>query len=53
MSTKHKAYDVAKLRSNRRQLVLAREAHAKGKICSEDFIWMAMQCYAAENRSKK
>jgi hypothetical protein len=29
----------------------AQLAHAKGAICTEDYIWSAMQCYAAELHS--
>lgn len=37
--------------SSRQQLVQARQAHAKGAIGTEDYIWVAMQCYAAEVRA--
>lgn len=61
MSVKHKSYhDVTAPSyqgkaspSSRRQLEVVRQAHAKGKMCSEDFIWAAMQCYAVDNQSKK
>jgi hypothetical protein len=37
--------------SSKRQLAQARQAHAKGAMCLEDFIWTAMQCYAADART--
>jgi len=36
---------------NRRQLDRARQAHAKGAMCKEDFIWSALQCYAKDLRT--
>ena len=33
---------------SRQQLDQARQDHAKGNIGTEDYIWAAMQCYAAE-----
>jgi hypothetical protein len=35
--------------SPRQRLAQARQAHAKGAMGMEDFIWTAMQCYAADN----
>lgn len=35
----------------KQQFARARQAHAKGTMCMEDYIWTAMQCYAAEVRS--
>lgn len=37
--------------ADRRQFDQARRAHAKGLIATEDYIWAAMQCYAAEMRA--
>jgi hypothetical protein len=37
--------------SPKQQLAQARQAHAKGTMGMEDYIWTAMQCYAADNRS--
>jgi hypothetical protein len=34
----------------KQQFAQARQAHAKGTMCVEDYIWTAMQCYAAEMR---
>lgn len=34
-----------------RQLASARRAYAKGMMCAEDYIWAAMQCYAADSRT--
>lgn len=31
----------------------ARRAHAKGTMCMEDFIWTAVQCYAADSKNAK
>ena len=36
---------------SRQQLDQARQDHAKGKMCMEDFIWTAMQCYASDVRN--
>lgn len=35
----------------KQQFARARQAHAKGTMCMEDYIWTAMQCYAAEMRA--
>jgi hypothetical protein len=37
--------------ASKRQLAQARQAHAKGTMGVEDFIWTAMQCYAADARA--
>jgi hypothetical protein len=34
----------------KQQLALARQAHAQGAMGTEDYIWAAMQCYAADTR---
>lgn len=37
--------------SPRQRLAQASQAHAKGDIDLEAYIWSAMQCYAAEHNS--
>jgi hypothetical protein len=38
--------------SPQQQLAQARQAHAQGDVSLEEYIWSAMQCYAAEMRSE-
>lgn len=39
--------------SAKQQFTQAKLAHANGTVCIEDYIWTAMQCYAAELRASQ
>ena len=47
-TTPHQNSHATPTPSPRQQLAQARQAHAKGDLRLEDYIWSAMQCYAAE-----
>ncbi len=48
--TKRKTRSAIVPANAKQQLAQARRAHTKGSMCMEDFIWRAVQCYAADNR---
>ena len=37
--------------NTKQQLHHAQQAHARGAMCMEDYIWTVMQCYAADVRA--
>lgn len=50
-NSKRPGQDASKNSVDRRQFDQLRRDHAKGLVATEDYIWAAMQCYAAEMRS--